>query len=111
MLGHLKNFKQYVGAIVPLKDQELKYYQQFADFLGKYEEGIEKSQVSLGSNQNFKIVSGDTQSNLKNKLNILSNERLRNPFIHIRNWIKGEMLNLGALIDAIGEKEACDLRK
>jgi hypothetical protein len=34
-----------------------------------------------------------------------------NPFIHIRNWIKGEMLNLESLLEAIGEKESCDNRK
>ena len=36
---------------------------------------------------------------------------LVNPFIHIRNWVKGEQLNLGALIAAIMEKEACETRK
>lgn len=36
---------------------------------------------------------------------------MSNPFIHIRNWVKGEMLNLGALIAAISEKDSCDLRK
>lgn len=39
LLGHLKNFKQYIGAIVPMKEQELKLYRQFADFLTKYEDG------------------------------------------------------------------------
>lgn len=34
-----------------------------------------------------------------------------NSFIHIRNWVKGEILNLGALINAISEKEACEGRK
>lgn len=42
MMDHLKNFKQYVHQIVPLKEQELKYYQQFTDFLTKYEEGSDK---------------------------------------------------------------------
>ena len=36
---------------------------------------------------------------------------LQNPFIHIRNWIKGEMFCLGSLIMAISEKESCDVRK
>jgi hypothetical protein len=34
-----------------------------------------------------------------------------NPFKHIRNWIKGEMMNLDSLMAAIGEKESCDFRK
>lgn len=36
---------------------------------------------------------------------------LKNPFKYIRNWIKGEMLGLAALIAAIAEKESCDTRK
>lgn len=36
---------------------------------------------------------------------------MKNPFKHVRNWIKGEMLGLAALIAAIGEKESCDSRK
>lgn len=109
-MGHLKNFKQYIGAIVPMKEAELKYYKEFAGFLQKYEEGQDKTTVALGNHQNIKLVSGDTQSHLKNKLDLLA-EELQNPFIHIRNWIKGEMFNLGALINAITEKESCDVRK
>ena len=58
----------------------------------------------------MKLVSGDTKAHLKNKLDVLAAE-LQNPFKHIRNWIKGEMMNLESLMEAIGEKEACDHRK
>lgn len=88
----------------------MRYYREFAEFLQKYEEGQEKTQVTLGGNKAIKLAAGDTQSHLKNKLDVLTSE-LVNPFIHIRNWVKGEMLNLGALISAISEKEACDIRK
>lgn len=93
-----------------MKEQELKYYKQFAEFLNKYEDSQDKSNVALGSYQTVRLVSGDTQSHLKNKLDTMANE-LENPFIHIRNWIKGEMFNLGALISSIAEKESCDVRK
>jgi hypothetical protein len=43
-------------------------------------------------------------------LNYLSKQQA-NPFIHIRNWIKGELFDLSALMDAIGQKESCDARK
>jgi len=36
---------------------------------------------------------------------------LQNPFIHIRNWIKGEIMNLTALSNAIAAKESCEGRK
>lgn len=94
-----------------MKDQELRYYKQFADFLQKYEESQEKSTVTLGDKTlQVKLIAGDTKVNLKNKLDDLSND-LTNPFKYIRNWVKGEMMSLGALISAIGEKESCDVRK
>jgi hypothetical protein len=33
LLGHLKNFTKYVHAIVPMKEQESRYYREFAEFL------------------------------------------------------------------------------
>lgn len=47
---------------------------------------------------------------MKHKLDDLAKE-LVNPFKHIRNWIKGEVMSLESLMDAIAEKEACDARK
>ena len=38
LMNHLKNFKQYITQIVPMKEQELKYYKQFTEFLTKYEQ-------------------------------------------------------------------------
>ena len=48
LLGHLKNFTKYVNAIVPMKESEMRYYTEFADFLSKYEENQDKSTCSLG---------------------------------------------------------------
>jgi hypothetical protein len=47
---------------------------------------------------------------LKNKLDELGNQ-LKNPLIHVRNWIKGEIMNLESLIGAISELQACIVRK
>jgi hypothetical protein len=114
LMDHLRNFRTHIHQLVPMKEQELKYYQQFADFLQKYEDGSERLNEQLkslgGASDNVRLVSGDTKAHLKNKLDLLAKE-LVNPFIHVRNWIKGEMLNLGALIEAISEKEACDSKK
>lgn len=117
-MNHLKNFKQHIHQITPMKETELKYYKQFADFLQKYEEGNEKEKQSAMTPQvksqdefgHVRLVSGDTKAHLKNKLDVLAKE-LQNPFIHIRNWVKGEMMNLECLMQAIGEKESCDVRK
>ena len=75
LLDHLKKFKVYINNIVPLKEQELRYYKQFAGFLAKYEDGNEKGeeQSSLGNKySHVKIISGESKSHLKNKLDQLS---------------------------------------
>jgi len=107
-MDHLKDFKKHIKQIVPMKEEEMRYYKQFADFLNKYEESNEKC-VSKDE-KHVKLISGDNQSNLKIKLDALSGEMI-NPFIHVRNWIKCEMMNLNALMDAISQKESCDARK
>ena len=55
-------------------------------------------------------MSGDSKAHLKHKLDSLTKE-LQNPFVHIRNWVKGEILNLNALAMAISGKEVCEARK
>lgn len=88
----------------------MKYYKEFADFLTKYEDNNDKSKVQLGATYNVRLVSGDDKSHLKFKLDSLGKE-LQNPFIHVRNWIKSEIMNLHALCSSIAAKEACDARK
>ena len=58
----------------------------------------------------MKLIDGDSKASLKKNLDELTAE-LKNPFKHVRNWIKGEMMGLAALIAAIAEKESCDVRK
>ncbi len=38
-------------------------------------------------------------------------QNLTNPFKHIRNWIKSEVMNLEALMGAISIKETCSYKK
>ena len=80
-----------------MKEQELKYYSKFADFLQKYEEINEKCHNASHGVPQVKLISGDYQSNLKNKLNELSGG-LKNSFKHIKNWVKIEIMTLQTLI-------------
>mmetsp|Transcript_2632 Transcript_2632/g.4085 ORF Transcript_2632/g.4085 Transcript_2632/m.4085 type:complete len:374 (+) Transcript_2632:498-1619(+) len=115
LLTHLRQFKNHIHNIVPMKEHEVKSYKAFADFLKKYEDGNEKSDQSsaavMGTNsRSTKLISGESKAHLKNNLDDLS-QNLTNPFKHIRNWVKGEVMNLEALMQAISEKEACLARK
>ena len=66
----MRAFKKHIKLIVPMKEEELKYYKQFADFLNKYEETNEKHVGN--TDKPVKLISGDSQSALKNKLDAMS---------------------------------------
>jgi hypothetical protein len=36
---------------------------------------------------------------------------MKNPFKHILNWLRGEMMELGALIESISRKEGIEAAK
>ena len=81
--------------MLPIKQAEKSYYNQFSAFLDKYEDTKNKS--TIGELAHIKLVSAEDQGGLKNKLEAIGTQ-FQNPFIHISNWIKGEVYTLEALI-------------
>ena len=82
-------------------------------FLENYEEGAEKVNEAIPDVKgidSFKIVTSKNGSSMKSKIEYLGKE-LKNSFIHVRNWIKLEMMNLETLVLAIHEKDLCYQRK
>jgi len=62
-LEHLKGFKNHVKTIVPIKEAEVTYYQQFADFLIKYEETNQKK--ARPGDPTVQLLTGDQRIDLK----------------------------------------------
>jgi len=48
-MKHLRAFKKNVNYLVPMKEKELTYYGNFANFLESYEEGAEKINEAVPS--------------------------------------------------------------
>jgi hypothetical protein len=46
------------------------------------------------------LISGPGQGYLKDKINHLA-EDFQNPFLHISNWVKGEVYSLEALTNSV----------
>jgi hypothetical protein len=61
-LEHLKGFKKYVKAIVPIKEMEVSYYKEFSSFLVKYEETNTKK-VRPGD-PSIQLITGDSKIDL-----------------------------------------------
>jgi hypothetical protein len=72
------------------------HYKNFSNFLGKYEE----ANAALSSNSGSTIMCGEHGTELKESL-ANSIASMKNPFKHMRNWVKTELLDLQALMQAI----------
>lgn len=96
LMQHLQSFKTTLKDIVPLKMSERAYYQQFSNFLEKYEETKQKKSGQIGELAHVRLISGPGNDHLKQKLEGLAAD-FQNPFIHISHWVKGEVYCLSAL--------------
>jgi len=96
--------------IVPIKEQERLYYMQFSNFLERYEDGRGQSSGEVGALSHVRLITGDNNSALKDKLEMMTQQHA-NPFVHINHWVKGEVWCLEALTEAVGQKDAVDIRK
>jgi hypothetical protein len=99
--------------VVPMKDQEVMYYKNFVDFLVKYEE-VSCNTVANGMppqnvdpNVSTTLLYGSWSDELKQKLTKTA-ENIQNPFKHMRNWVKSELMEIQALIEAISRKEGVE---
>jgi hypothetical protein len=99
LLEHLRTFKDTLKDIVPLKQTESAYYKSFTNFLEKYEENHQKKSGKVGELAHVRLISGDGQGFLKDKINDLG-LNFQNPFLHISHWVKGEVYSLEALTSA-----------
>lgn len=100
-MKQLKNFTNYIDSIVPLKQQQIKYYNNFGQFIKKYEDlEADSKNPEYMKVEAIKMASGDDKMALVNELGALT-DNLTNPFIHVRHWITMETLSLGCLVAAI----------
>jgi sorting nexin-1/2 len=112
LMQALEAFKNQMRVIVPMKDQEVMYYKNFVDFLVKYEQVNEKQLAKIPGRQADPNVSttllyGAWGDELKQKLSQTA-QNIKNPFKHMRNWVKSELMELKSLVEAISRKEGVD---
>jgi hypothetical protein len=105
---HLRGFKKHIKVIVPIKEAEVSYYKEFVDFLVKYEDTNNKKQRA--GDPIVQLLTGDGRIDLKSQLTHTANS-IKNPFKHIRNWIKGEIMELNAVLECIMRKEGVESSK
>jgi hypothetical protein len=116
LLQTLSVFKNQMKMVVPMKEHEIMYYKNFVNFLVKYEEVNEKTILGenapdlthhAGADPNTSLLNSKWGDELKEKLTKTASN-LKNPFLHMQNWVKSEIMELNALIEAISRKEGVD---
>lgn len=55
---HLQNFRATLKNIVPIKEQERLYYQQFSNFLERYEDGRGQASSEVGALSHVRLITG-----------------------------------------------------
>lgn len=67
LMKHLRAFKKNVNYLVPMKEKELTYYGNFANFLESYEEGAEKINEAVPSQRYIpmRFVTGEGNDGVK----------------------------------------------
>lgn len=109
-MQHLQSFSENIKGMLPIKQAEKAYYQQFSVFLDRYEETKNKASAQAGAMAQVQLISGQGSDNLKQKLEAISTQ-FQNPFIHISNWIKGEVFTLDALIYCVSYMQSLEAQK
>jgi len=80
------------------------FYHQFYAFLKTYEDLQDAEQAQEGEMRHVRLLKHGPRGDLKENLEKMTSTQ-KNSFIHIRNWVKGEVLALEALIGAINYKD------
>lgn len=106
----LVKFKNCITQLEKQRCYQLAAYKHFADFLTQYENttlNIYASEALQGPQRMF----SDTDNNtMKEQIDNLS-RKVSNPFIRFKYWVKEEIIDLHALLEAIGHKNSLESRK
>mmetsp|Transcript_15406 Transcript_15406/g.14998 ORF Transcript_15406/g.14998 Transcript_15406/m.14998 type:complete len:131 (-) Transcript_15406:263-655(-) len=82
----------------------MSFYKYFVDFASKYEDINGKYMQQLGPNRtdlNISVLTGDGRTlDMKEKLQTMAQD-MKNPFRHIKDWIKGEVKKIHSLLESI----------
>lgn len=78
----------------------MQYFKSFSSFLERYEEANSKDTIKCDSYKNMKLIDNQAKTGLKQSLEKMIDER-SNPYKQLRNWIKGEILSLEAIVETI----------
>lgn len=106
----LVKFKNCISQLEKQRCYQLTAYKHFAEFLTQYENTTMNIYSSDALEGQYKMVSDSDNNTMKEQIDNLS-RKVTNPYIRFKYWVKEEIIDLHALLEAIGHKNSLESRK
>jgi hypothetical protein len=106
----LVKFKNCISQLEKQRCYQLDAYKHFAEFLTQYENTTMNVYSSEALEGQYKMVSDLDNNTMKEQIDNLS-RKVTNPYIRFKYWVKEEIIDLHALLEAIGHKNSLESRK
>lgn len=105
----LSKFKKCISELEKQRTYQLNAYKHFSEFLTKYE-STTFNVYSKDALQASILANPDSNNNMKEQINNLS-QKVSNPYVRFKYWVKEEIVDLHSLLEAISHKNSLESQK
>lgn len=99
----LEGFKEYAKKLEQIRKMKLIAHSKFGGFLSKYEENT-VAVYGLADFSNNRVVSNTDDNSVRDAIDSVP-KHLDNPYSKFKHWIKEELIDFHALVEAILQRE------
>lgn len=102
----LEGFKNYAKKLEQIRKMKMLAHSSFGNFLSKYEENT-VAVYGLADFSNNRVVSNTDDGQVRDSIDNLP-KQLDNPYRKFKHWIKEEIIDFHALVEAISQREVIE---
>ena len=106
----LSKFNKWISELEKQRTYQLSAYKHFAEFLTQYENTTLNIYSSDTLQASKKMISDSENNNMKEQINNLS-QKVSNPYIRFKYWVKEEIVDLHSLLEAISHRNSLESQK
>mmetsp|Transcript_14680 Transcript_14680/g.16394 ORF Transcript_14680/g.16394 Transcript_14680/m.16394 type:complete len:323 (+) Transcript_14680:638-1606(+) len=106
----LGKFKNCITQLEKQRRYQLEAYKHFSEFLNQYENTTMNIYSNESISGHYKMISDSDNNTMKELIENLS-QKVSNPFIRFKYWVKEEIIDLHALLQAVGQKNSLESKK
>ena len=102
----LEGFKNFAKRLEHIRKMKMIAHAKMGGFLNKYEEST-VAVYGLADFSNNRVVSNTDDSSVRSAIDIIP-KSIDNPYRNFKHWIKEEIIDFHALVEAIGQREVVE---